>query len=667
MFLSISDDKQIQIGLVQINNSFSGQSYLPYAAALLQTYVQKKACDPEKYLFLPSIYKRTKISEIVDGLKSADIVGFSTYVWNAQISLEVARRLKSINPKIFIIFGGPHVPDFSEEFLRENQCVDICVHNEGEATFLALLEASTKDDLASLEGISFLDSSNNQYVKTTARPRFRDLDEVPSPFLEGAFDELMAQNSNEKWIGLWETNRGCPFRCTFCDWGSATAAKVTKFGEDRLIEEAEWFGSNKIEYIFCCDANFGMQKRDIELAKALAKVKKDVGFPRVFSVQGTKNQTEKAYEMHKVLSDSGLNNGVVLSMQSMDENTLVAIKRDNISLDTYETLQKRFTEDGVDTYSDLILGLPGETYESFVEGVDQLITNGQHNRIQFNNLSILPNAEMGSPAYIKEHKIETIKSKIINLHGEEVFLDDDVEEFQLLVVSTASLSREQWQRTRCFSWMIALLHFDKLFQLPLLIANSVFKIKFRDAIEAFMDADSKKFPTISNIVQFFKAEAANIQRGGAEWTYSEKYLGIYWTADEHVFIDLIDNDNFDSFYREAESILFELIGETITPFKLEMLKEAVSLNEKLVRRPFVTDDIYLNLNFDLMSFWNLAKVGDYRPVQVSENVITINRSANSYDDLQDWCREVVWWGNKRGAYLYPNESRTIEVQLAGHH
>src|SRR6185369_9574486 len=82
-------------------------------------------------------------------------------------------------------------------------------------------------------------------------------------------------------------------------------------------------------------------------------------------------------------------------MQSVDKPTLEAIKRDNISLGTYMELQRRFTRDKVETYSDLILGLPGETYESFVKGVDTLIENGQHNRIQFNNLSILPNAEMG--------------------------------------------------------------------------------------------------------------------------------------------------------------------------------------------------------------------------------------------------------------------------------
>ena len=257
----------------------------------------------------------------------------------------------------------------------------------------------------------------------------------------------MAANPDESWIGLWETNRGCPFRCTFCDWGSATAAKVTKFGEERLFREVDWFAEKKIEYIFCCDANFGIQKRDVDIANYVADVKKTTGYPVALSVQNTKNATERAYQTQKILSDAGLNKGVALSMQSVDMTTLEAIKRDNISLGTYMELQRRFTSDKVETYSDLILGLPGETYESFVEGVDQLIENGQHNRIQFNNLSILPNAEMGDPAYQAKYGMVTVESKIINIHGERIELDDDVPEVQDLVIATAAMPLADWRRT----------------------------------------------------------------------------------------------------------------------------------------------------------------------------------------------------------------------------
>jgi len=63
------------------------------------------------------------------------------------------------------------------------------------------------------------------------------------------------------------------------------------------------------------------------------------------------------------------------------------VKRDNISLDAYQDLQHRFTKDKIETYTDMILGMPGETYDSFFNGISSVIENGQHNRIQFGNLT----------------------------------------------------------------------------------------------------------------------------------------------------------------------------------------------------------------------------------------------------------------------------------------
>jgi hypothetical protein len=213
----------VVVGLVQINNSFSGQNYLPYSVALLQTYVQKMSADPARYAFLPPLYKRVRIADAVESLKDADLVGFSTYVWNGRISLEIARRLKAAKPGMVIVFGGPHVPDQPEAFLRANPQIDLAVHNEGERTFLKLLEEfPDRAAWQSLPGVSFV-KPDGGFVRKPNIDRVRDLDEIPSPFLEGAFDSIMAANPQESWIGLWETNRGCPFRCTFCDWGSATA------------------------------------------------------------------------------------------------------------------------------------------------------------------------------------------------------------------------------------------------------------------------------------------------------------------------------------------------------------------------------------------------------------------------------------------------------------
>ena len=124
-----SPGRPLKIGLVQINNSFSGQNYLPYSIALLQTYVQKFASDPGRYEFLMPLYKRVRIADAVEQFKDADLVGFSTYVWNGRISLEIARRLKI--PAATLSF---HLKELTAaELIRQ--------HRQGRSLIYALREA----------------------------------------------------------------------------------------------------------------------------------------------------------------------------------------------------------------------------------------------------------------------------------------------------------------------------------------------------------------------------------------------------------------------------------------------------------------------------------------------------------------------------------------------
>jgi radical SAM superfamily enzyme YgiQ (UPF0313 family) len=592
----------------------------------------------------------------------ADLVGFSTYVWNAQISLEIARRLKIRKPEVKIIFGGPQVPDQPEQFLYDNPQITAVIHNEGERTFLHLLEMFPDEmTWSQMPGVSMI--YNGSFIKNRAATRMNNLEEIPSPFLNGCFDEVMSANPDERWIASWETNRGCPFRCTFCDWGSATAAKVTKFELERLYREVNWFSDKKIEYIFCCDANFGIQKRDVEIAEYVADVKKKTGYPVALSVQNTKNATERAYLTQKILSDAGLNKGVALSMQSLDPSTLVAIKRDNISLDTYMELQRRFTKDRVETYSDLILGMPEETYDTFADGVDLLISSGQHNRIQFNNLSILPNAEMGNPEYQKRYGMQTVRSEIINIHGEKVKLEDDVPEQQDLVIATNAMPPEDWVKTRVFCWMTALLHFDKIFQIPLIIAHHLTGTTYRKLIELYMTPTRGTYPTLDKVLDLFYHEARSIQKGGPEYVYSEEYLGIYWPADEYAYIDLVKNGELDRFLDELQVRLYE--SNVLDHLKYEeryMIYDAVRLNAALIHRPFAKDDVEVMQNFNVLEYWNAVKTGEKTSISFTDqnNPILVRRQERYYDDFQRWCREIVWWGNKKGAYLY-NTSRPVKL------
>ncbi len=656
---------RIAVGLVQINNSFSGQNYVPYSAGILQAYAQGHAKNPERFHFLPPLYKRVAISSAVNDLLTADVVGFSTYVWNARISLAIAGRLKQQRPDIVIVFGGPHVPDHAEQMLRDNPFIDLAVHNEGEITFLRMLEMFPSRDWSSLQGISFI--GTNGYVRTVNGPRIRDLEAVPSPFLAGVFDPLIADNPEETWIGLWETNRGCPFKCTFCDWGSATANRVNQFGLERIKAEVQWFARHKIDFVFCCDANFGILKRDLEIAEYIAEMKRATGYPKALSVQNTKNATERAYATQKTLSDSGLNKGVTLSMQSIDAETLLAVKRDNISLKTYFELQRRFARDRVETYSDMILALPGETYDSFVNGIATLIENGQHNRIQFNNLSILPNAEMGDPAYQQRFGMVTVRSEIINIHGQRVALVDDVAEVQDLVIATASMPAEDWVRTRAICWMVNLLHFDKLFQIPVVVAHKQLGIGYREIFEAFMNVDARAYPLLGEIRDFFLHEARAIQQGGPEYVYSAEWLGIYWPHDEYIFIKMTADGRLDDFYREAGVLLNDAAARSVSSEDIELLSEAVRLNHVLVNQPFADADLVVETISNLLEFYRAARNGEDIPLRRRPSAIRINRRGQSRDDFPTWCREIVWWGNKKGAYLYGHAPAQVSLELAGHY
>jgi len=668
----LPDGRTIKVGLVQINNSFSGQNYLPYSLACLRSYIEDHAPEPARYQFLPLIYKRLPIQHIVDRMQDADVVGFSTYVWNASVSLESARRIKEARPQTIIVFGGPQVPDKPEAFLRSHPFIDIVVHNEGERTFQELLERLPECDWRGLSGVSYV-APDGTFVKAPPGERMRDLAELPSPFLNGMFDQVVAENPEEKWIGLWETNRGCPFQCTFCDWGSSTASKVNRFELDRLFLELEWFVNNKIEYIFVCDANFGSQKRDIEIAQHVAELRGKTGYPQGFSVQSTKNATERAYLTQKILADAGLNKGVALSMQSLDPVTLQNIKRDNISLDTYLELSQRFTRERVETYSDLILALPGETYDSFVNGVDTLINNGQHNRIQFNNLSILPNAEMGDPDYLAKYGMVTVRTEIINIHGTKEALDDDVPEMQDMVIETYSMSVADWRRSRAIAWMIAFLYFDKLVQIPIVLLHHLTGVSHREVFERFMAVDRAEFPVIGEIRDFFMAEAQRLQDGGVEYVYSEDWLGVYWPADEYVYIRLTAEKRFGAFYSEVDRLFSNLLENAETDDSADAIRDAITVNGALVSQPDAGADISVRLRYNIIDLWRGICEGQSVPLTNGDYVHEVTRSRHNYSDFQRWCREIVWWGNKKGAYLYrvsaasSHSSDGLTAELAGHY
>lgn len=642
-----------KVGLVQINNSFADSCYFPLSVGLLQAYFKKYGHKPENFEFIEPIYSRQSIEKAVEHLRNARIVGFSCYVWNHKISLVIAKKLKEANPEVLIIFGGPQVPDKAGPYLKDNPFVDIVCHGEGESVFLKILDNFHSRNYDEIPSISYLNKDN--LVQHPRAQRIKDLSSIPSPYLEGVFDGLLKKTGQQKWLGLWETNRGCPFSCCYCDWGSAVHHRLYKFDMDRIEREAEWFSKNKVEFIFCCDANFGITKRDLDIVKIVIDKKRKYGFPEALSVQNTKNATERSYAVQKMLSEAGLSKGVTMALQTVDRTTLKNVGRHNISLKSFEVLQKRFNNDGIVTYTDLILGLPGETYDSFTDGVEKTIDNGQYNRIQFINLSVLPNAKMGDPEYQKKYGMSIVDTKIINIHGSLAGAEDEIEETQKLVVGTNTMPKSDWVKARIFSWMISLLFFDKLMQISIFLLHEISDYRYRKLIEIFMAVDKTKFPILFDIYDFFSKEAKNLQKGSLEYCKSSDWLNIYWPHDEYIFIKLCVENKLDRFYEEAERLfrdMFRQEGKNAPSF----LGDAICLNKNLVKKPFQKDDVNLHLNHNIWEYYKFAFVSKEVELKQGNFKYYVSRTQDVWNTWDEWFREVVWYGNKKGAYLYSIKS-----------
>ncbi len=641
---------RIKIGMVQINNSFSHQSYFPYSVGILQACIQEYLEEPDNFKFLLPIYAKIPVKIAAQRLLDADIVCFSAYVWNIIISLKIAEEIKKHKPEIVVVFGGPQVPNRDTEyFLRLNPFIDIACLGEGETIFPSILENYNQRDWEKVPSIAYVNEAG-KFVQTPKCSRISDLDKIPSPYLRGVFDPLMEENPETDWVALWETNRGCPFSCAYCDWGSATKNNVYAYDIERLFREIDWFSKKRIEFVFCCDANFGILNRDIEIVKHFAENKRRYGYPKAFSVQSTKNFTEETYEIYKIMSDAGLNKGVSLSLQSLNKETLKNIGRSNVSLEVFKRVQEKLTALNTETFTDLILGLPSETYDSFSNGASSVIENGQHNRIQFNNLSILPNAQMGDPQYQKKFGFNIIETKIINIHG-SLNGSGQIYERQQLVVGTNTMPKAEWIRARVFGWMASLLHFNKVLQVPFIILNKNFGISFRDLVEIFTEVENS-LVLLSEIRSFFINKADSIQNGGVEFCESKKWLNIWWPADELILIKLCAENKLSEFYKEAEYILSNYLEEQNIVGYQTILKESIHLNQNLMKLPFQEKDRGVHLSYNLWDVYYAALRGIDLALEKGDYSYKIDCAAFKWSSWEDWCREVIWYGNKKGAYIY---------------
>lgn len=432
----------------EYNIPMSGTVYLPLVSGLLSAYTKTFEDIRNNYIFMPTLYKRDLPENILSVYDNPAIACFSVSLWNYSLSLEVAKKIKEKFPTCIIVFGGPSVPHGGHI-----DGVDVIINAEGEKKFVNLL--------LSLIEKPPIDEKQEQ-----------DLDVFPSPYATGEYDELIKDDINFQ--AIVETNRGCPFLCTYCYWGMAGLNKRFRFHSLEYVKaEAEWIGKNKIKYVFCADSNFGMFKRDVEIAQIWADVKEKYGYPEKFRVCYGKNAQESIYETAKVLANAKLNKAITLAKQTDSQVVLDNVKRANISSEVYENLQKRYMSDGIPTYVEIILGLPGETLDSFKEGVKNVIRSKTNLFIY--HCSVLPNTEMARPEYIKKYGIKTARVPMSEIHCEPR-PPSAVQEYEDIIIETNTMSKEDWIKAAVFSWLIQLQFSLGIDDIPSVEVDNFFKI-----------------------------------------------------------------------------------------------------------------------------------------------------------------------------------------------
>ncbi|HEY9840389.1 MAG: radical SAM protein [Candidatus Sericytochromatia bacterium] len=578
------------VQLVQSSFVKQNYQYLPYAAGLLQAYVLRHATDLSRYVFLPILLDRNSVAETIGQIGLADVFAFSTYVWSYQYNLALARAVKARKPEALVIFGGPQVPDRAEDFLRENPCIDVCVHGEGEITFFKLLESLPDKDWETIPGISWIDAGG-QFHSNARAPRQQDLDVFPSPYVMGLFDELVKKH-DYYWVALWETNRGCPFSCSFCDWGSNVASKVYRFGMERLKQEMEWFGRSKMHTINCCDANFGILPRDVEITDYMVDVHQRTGHPQIWFVQGAKNAIERSYEINKKIIGAGMGDMVTLSLQSVTPLALESIRRDNISLKAFREMQERCKREGINTYTDFLVGLPGETYDSFIDGIDQVMNEGQHHLVNFFNVYVLPNAEINQPEYRQKHGLVTVRNPHLE-HCYPVEAEPEVQEWSEMVIGSNTFTREDWVKMRVIAWWIDIIYMlRKAMQLPLLLVHMLTGLSFRQIFEFYAFGELKGTPILSNLQQFLLRKAEGVSLGEPELCAVRNVKEPFWLAvTDFVLTGLTPVEVRNAFYLEQKKLLEQLLALYHKKMPEGLLDEALALNEALIdayayQRPF---------------------------------------------------------------------------------
>ena len=435
---------------------------IPLQLGLIATYCLKECGNKVEIKIFKSVEEFSENFE----QRQPQVIASSNYLWNLNLGYRFMQLAKEKNPAIITVFGGPNYPDTAEEqiaWLEQYPDIDIHVYKDGEVPFARLIQHLLKGlDKKTVQKMK-LPSCHSLIDKESflgpLEPRLQDLTAIPSPYIEGLLDKFFDQ----RLVPTIQTNRGCPFKCTFCTEGSDYYNKVYRTSLERKKAEVDYIvaRTTHTKTLRITDSNFGMYRDDVDFCRYLSEIQKKTGYPEYVACTTGKNQKER------IMTCSELLNGAIrftASVQSMDQGVLVAIKRSNISTDDFIKLSDQVSDTNIYSYSEIILALPHDSLATERKSIHELIDIGINNITQ-HQLALIHGTELSSRESRKRYQMQSGFRPVQRSVGLYRWKDQriPVADIEEICIGTNTLSFKDYLETRRLYLTTGLFYNDRIF------------------------------------------------------------------------------------------------------------------------------------------------------------------------------------------------------------
>jgi len=578
---------------------------LPLAAGQLFSRLRQETELLKRYNLCEISFRRQDPKEFVSKINDVFVIGFSCTLWNKNLTINTAKEVRRKYSDALIVVGGPSIPkdlELTDDFFGQHPYIDVICIGEGEEVFVTLCNHHSQGmSFQDIPGIIYRDRDSG-VVCRTAPEEVASMEKLPSPYLDGTFDDLYLKYKEEFSGIIWETNRGCPFQCTFCTWGNYASRKIREKPMDQVRAEIEWIGKNRINYIAMSDANFGIRERDLELVGLLAECKRKYGFPNFISVSWTKNSSDKVLKISNILKDCGIGFRVTLSLQSLNNDVIRAVKRSNIQKSEYQRIRSAFHKERYYAYTELILSLPLETYDSFLEGVEENLSESIFNQLYIYPCFLFPNTEIATLSSRERYGIESIVIESGYTKSKDSYkMNEDVE----VVVGTATMPREKWVDAFVMGYYVLAFHDDRLAFFILNYLKRSYGVKITEIVSYMRKkCRNHNLPTLKKSFMRLKDCAKGVQQGKTHLIEPEPYGGICFDPPGAIFLELLYER--EKFYPEFLYIIESYLESQDINYNATLLKDLYDFQEAVMAHPDGPISEELCLQYDWVDYFLYA-------------------------------------------------------------